>query len=643
MKQFESFRLDTSNQCLWREGAQLALPPKPFAVLRYLVENSGRLITHDELLDALWPQTYVQPQVLRTYMLDLRKLLNDAAANPRFIQTLPKRGYCFVAPVTEVEGDGRSAPRAFASAQAYTGVADGIVNRIVDGIVDRTDEFARLQQQFDLSASGQRRVVFVTGEAGIGKTALVDAFCQRPRAGIEISTARGQCVEGFGSKEEYYPLMEALGDLCASPHGELACRILSRIAPAWLAALGRGADGLAAHSIAHDRMPGDLCAALEELAAERPLVLVFEDLHWADDSTLHLISALARRRAPARLMVVATYRPRHGARGGSRAESRDTASDHPLQGLKQDLLLRRLCTEIALAPLPKTAVRELLSRELKQETLPPGLAAFVHQRSEGNPLFVMAILEHLTAQSFLVRDGASAQINGTAPWKTSGAFEEMEASVPDGLAQMIELEIERIPQHEQRLLEAASLIRVAFPAWAVAAALEEDTAETEEACDALARRLYFVQRAGQDELPDGSSSAFYVFAHELYREVLYRRQGTARRSRRHVRVAERLSTLFAEREASVAREMALHYEAAGEWRRAAEALCAAAAHAKLRQADAEAAELLVHALRIAENLSGADRASAVQALNIELTMVRANGSKPQKISGKMSRNMSAKI
>src|SRR5438270_11788628 len=101
MKQFASFRLDTQNECLWCDGAQIALPPKPFAILRYLVENPGRLISHDELLDELWPETYVQPQVLRTYMLELRKVLGDDVGSPRFIQTVPKRGYSFVAQVTE--------------------------------------------------------------------------------------------------------------------------------------------------------------------------------------------------------------------------------------------------------------------------------------------------------------------------------------------------------------------------------------------------------------------------------------------------------------------------------------------------------------------------------------------------------------
>jgi predicted ATPase len=480
-----------------------------------------------------------------------------------------------------------------------------IVNR---EIVDREEEMASLKSQVELLADGQRRVVFVTGEAGIGKTALVDAFCQRLDSGsaaLPVRLGRGQCVEGFGRKEEYYPVMEALSQICAQPEGETACGILARMAPAWLGALGRD-SGNAAPSTGRERMPGDLCAALEELAAEGPLILVFEDLHWADESTLHLISALARRRAQAKLLVLATYR------------AQDVAAEHPLRALKQDLRLRRLCTEIALTPLPETAVSELVARELKQEALPKGLTGFVHRRSEGNPLFVIAILEHLIAQRYLVRK----QHGGKNTWEQRVAFAEMEAGVPDGLAQMIELEMARLSESEQRLLEAGSLMNVAFPAWAVAAALETDAAEVEEACDGLARRLHFVDRAGQDELPDGTRTSFYVFAHELYREVLYGRQTEARRARRHIRIAKRLAELFAGREGNVAREIAMHYEAAGDWRLAVDALRAAAKHAAERHAHAEAAELLEHALRVAENLTGTVRDAAAQEIGNELNLAR---------------------
>jgi DNA-binding winged helix-turn-helix (wHTH) protein len=109
LKQFASFVLDTANECLWREGEKISLQPKRFAVLRYLVENPGRLIPHRELLAALWPDTYVQPQVLRTYMLELRRILGDDPVHPRFIETLPKRGYCFVAPVSDAVTPAESA------------------------------------------------------------------------------------------------------------------------------------------------------------------------------------------------------------------------------------------------------------------------------------------------------------------------------------------------------------------------------------------------------------------------------------------------------------------------------------------------------------------------------------------------------
>jgi len=590
MKRFASFWLDTANECLWQNGVQITLPPKPFAVLRYLVENPGRLITHNELLDALWPETYVQPQVLRTYMLDLRKILGDDRDQPRFIQTLPKRGYCFVASTVDRTGMEHRAVPATASPASKP-----------FEIVGREEELARLRTLVESLATGQRQVVFVTGEAGIGKTALLDAFCRQAGSWLPVKVAHGQCIEGLGVKEEYYPLMVALGQLCSEPDGEKACRILARMAPAWLAILRRDpTEG----ATAHERTLGDICAAVEELAAETPLILLFEDLQWADLPTLQLISTLARRRAQARLMILATCTPQ------------DTATDHPLRVLKQDLRMRRLCQEIALTPMSRAAVGELLCRELKQEVLPPGLAGFVHRQSEGNPLFAIAILEHLIGQRLLMREGTA-----DAPlWKLAGLSLELEAGVPDGLAKMIELEVERLSPHEQCLLEAGSLMNFAFPAWAVAAALQMDLAEVEEACDRLARRLHFLERAGQDELPDGTHSAFYVFAHGLYREVLYNRQGTARRSSRHLRIAERLGVLFAGRKSAVAREMAMHYEAAHDWQRAVRALRAAAQQAVERKAHAEAGELLDRALRLAENLQENERATTIGQIQSQLAI-----------------------
>ena len=101
MKSFRSFRLDTANQCLWHGQDRAPIPPKAYDVLRYLVENPGRLVTQDELLEKLWPEIYVNPEVVRKYILDIRKILGDRPDKPEFIETVTKRGYRFIAPVVD--------------------------------------------------------------------------------------------------------------------------------------------------------------------------------------------------------------------------------------------------------------------------------------------------------------------------------------------------------------------------------------------------------------------------------------------------------------------------------------------------------------------------------------------------------------
>src|SRR5690349_14880457 len=167
MKEFPPFRLDTVNQCLLRgEGLaeeRVLLAPKAFDVLRYLVEHPGRLVAHEELLDALWPKTYVQPEVLKSHVATIRAALGDDARKPIFIETMSRRGYRFIAPVT----DGASA----------SGAA---VTRPAKVLVGRDDALAQLHRCFErMSRTSERQIVFVTGEPGIGKTAVADGFIDR--------------------------------------------------------------------------------------------------------------------------------------------------------------------------------------------------------------------------------------------------------------------------------------------------------------------------------------------------------------------------------------------------------------------------------------------------------------------------------
>ena len=214
MKQFGCFQLDIRNECLWQNGTRIGLTPKPFAVLRYLVENPQRLVTHDELLDKLWPETYVQPQVLRTYVLELRKVLGDSIESPRFIRTVPGRGYWFLAQVEDGSGYSADTP-----------------GPLPGRIVGRRQEFERLNALLRHATQGERQVIFITGETGIGKTALIDLFCRQRCSEDHMCVARGQCVEGFAGKEAYYPVIEALGQLCSSNEGKKHVHVMQQKSP----------------------------------------------------------------------------------------------------------------------------------------------------------------------------------------------------------------------------------------------------------------------------------------------------------------------------------------------------------------------------------------------------------------------------
>jgi predicted ATPase len=303
---------------------------------------------------------------------------------------------------------------------------------------------------------------------------------------------------------------------------------------------------------------------------------------------------MARRRDSARLMIVATSSAQYGS------------NTRALEKLKHELRMRRLCCELCLPRLNRSATLSLLRAQLGNNILPDGLGDLIYRHSEGNPRFAIAILEHLISEKQLVQ----TQVGQSTEWHLHTSLETSAAPVPAEVARMIELEIEYLSPREQRLLEAASLSEVAFPAWAVSAALDEDLAQTEEACDDLARRLSFVRRAGEDELPDGTRSSFYAFALALYREVLYQRQSAASRALRHTRLATRLRQMFSGREELIAREAAAHYQAAGDWANVVAMLRLAARRALELRAFSEAAELEQQIARASANLPAGHQAHA---------------------------------
>jgi DNA-binding winged helix-turn-helix (wHTH) protein/tetratricopeptide (TPR) repeat protein len=581
MKTFGPFRLDTSNHCLWRADERAALTPKAFDVLRYLVEHTGQLVSQEELLEALWPETYVNPEGIRKYILEVRKVLGDPADKPAFIETLPKRGYQFIAPVV----DDSRVVRSNTAAQP------------LGNIVGRQAGLTELDEYLQKALGGERQVVFVTGEAGVGKTTFVDIFQQQ----VEQSNrriARGQCIEGFGGMEAYYPMLEALGSLLQDAENSSLIETLAKHAPTWLIQFPALVKPEQRESLqreimgtTRERMVREICEALEVITAQTPLIVILEDLHWVDPSTLDLISALARRREAARLLLLGTYRPVDVVLSQSR-----------LKNLKQDLVVRQLCREISIECLDEPDVADYVSKTFTPESIPTGFSRVIHQNSGGNPLFMVAIMQDMVNKGLIVED--SGRLILKAP------VEEIYPGIPETLQQMLEIQLDQLSPEEQRFLQSGSVAGERFSVWAVAAMLDASpssiAASIEEQCDKLANRQRFIRSIGIHDAPNGAASAHYEFRHALYRQALYRSLTGLSRSKLHLSLAERLMPICNAGKPELASELALHFEAGRDYQRAARCLMLAAENTQKRFSYRDSIQVLRKALRL---ISGRETSS----------------------------------
>ncbi|MGH8471402.1 MAG: AAA family ATPase, partial [Gammaproteobacteria bacterium] len=560
---FPPFRLELANERLWRGAEPLTLRPKAFLLLRYLAEHPERLLTQEELLKAIWQHGYVSDGLLRGYIRKLRKLLGDDAKNPRFIETAGGRGYRFIAPLTS-----RPVPRVNESSVSP-------VRQPPAPFVGRHEELAHLHDALAQALGGERQVVLVTGEPGIGKTALIDTFLSHS-AGAHpgLWVGRGQCIEHHGRGEPYLPLLEALGGLARRAEGRALIPLLRRQAPTWLLQMPgsleeaeREALSRQLHGSTQERMARELAEALEVLTAESPLVLGLEDLHWSDLSTVDLLAMLARRRAPARLLVVGTYRP-----------ADVIASGHPLRGLVRELNAHARCAELPLRFLTAPEVSQYLAARF---ALPESQAArleewgrFVHRHTDGNPLFIVTLVDDLMGQG-VIGEAALERLWPAPPVSLAGVL-------PESLRQLIDHQLDRLSPEERGVLEAASVAGMAFSAAVVAAATDTDVVEVECCCEALARRHLFLCSGKGPARPERRLAERYRFLHALHPQILYERLPASRRRQLHRRVGASKEIAFGSRSAAIAAELAVHFEAARDGPRAVHNLGQAAQNALRR-------------------------------------------------------------
>jgi tetratricopeptide (TPR) repeat protein len=473
--------------------------------------------------------------------------------------------------------------------------------------VGRQAELAELHAGFASATAGRGLLLCVAGEPGIGKTTLVEEFLDELAAGERsCRLGRGRCSERLAGTEAYLPFLEALDSLLHGTGGEAVAQVMKVVAPTWFVQLAPWvADDSSVARVreeakvaSQERLKRELAAFLQEVARLQPLVLFLDDLHWADTSTVDLLTYLGSKCAAMRLLLVLSYRP-----------SDLLLSQHPFLHVKLELQGRGVCREIPLGFLNRPDLERYLALEFPEHGFPADFAGLIHTRTEGNPLFMVDLLRYLRER------GVIAQEQGR--WALTQSVADVQQELPESVRSMIQRKIDQLTEADRRLLVAASVQGYEFDAAVVAKALALDAAEVEERLEGLERVHAFVRRVQEREFPDATLTLRFRFVHVLYQNALYAVLTPARKTSLSIAVAEALLGYYGEQSATVASELALLFEAGRDFARAADSFVVAAQNAARVYANQEAVALLGRALANAEKLRGPARQARVLAAALQ--------------------------
>jgi class 3 adenylate cyclase/tetratricopeptide (TPR) repeat protein len=460
-------------------------------------------------------------------------------------------------------------------------------------MVGRDAPFETLERMVQSMLTGQRKIAFVTGEAGIGKTAFIEMAMDRlSQQGVDL--LYGRCTERFGTDEAFLPLIDALVTRCRSTDGEELLAAIRAHAPTWMLqipgiidAMERAEFQRELFGATRERMLREFCDLVEALSANRPWAIVLEDLHWSDLATLDVLSRFARGTGRVSVLVVGTYRPADSVIGG-----------HPIRRLHQDLEIHGRCGELRLDRLSRIEVERYLALRFGDDALASTLSGPVFERTQGQPLFMASLLKYFIDQRVIVEtDGA---------WRLSSETAIAQEGVPNDLVNMITYQVARLTEDERRLLDIASVAGGEFSAALVAAGLLRDPVEVERDLEALARKDHTIVPSGASEWPDGTYSGSYAFRHILYQNVVYQQLAPGQRVQTHRRLGKRLEEAYRDR-TEIASMLALHFELGRDFVSALRYLGQAAESSAKRLGHAEAASYLTRALGILDRLDATDQ------------------------------------
>lgn len=444
---------------------------------------------------------------------------------------------------------------------------------IVSPLVGRDHELAVLEGRVDRLERGEGGVAVVSGAPGLGKSRLV-AELRRRTAGRDVRLLEGRAIP-FGSAISYWPFVEIVRRDAGinEEDGEdeswrkLERRVsdlfpedADRLLP-YLGSLSLGRRDEFADRVRHqesDALGGEIFRAslrlFERLAAEQPLVLVFEDWHWADASSVALLGHLFPlvRRSP--LLICCVVRTGH---------------DGPVAS---DERWPEATTRVDLAPLSTADSAQLVCNLLELDTLPAPLRQALYARTEGNPFFIEEIVRTLIEIGAIVRDGA------TDGW--SAAVPVAEIALPDTLVGVVMARVDRLNEEQREVLRLAAVIGRTFYDRVLRAVAGGD--------GDLDRILKELRELDLIEESSGAREREYAFKHAVIRDVVYESILLSRRAELHGRVGTCIESLFAGRLEEVYSLLAYHFAQAKDGERALDYLLKAGDLAAAMASDTEA-------------------------------------------------------
>jgi tetratricopeptide (TPR) repeat protein len=425
--------------------------------------------------------------------------------------------------------------------------------------VGRDAARAKLQQAFEAARAGRGLLVCVTGEAGIGKTTVVEEFLRQVcPGGRDCAVARGRCPERLEGAGAYLPMLEAIEDLLRGPQGRFYAGLLQLSAPTWHAQIApraaSAAEPLEQKAVSREQMKRELRAFIQDAAGHGPLVLTLDDLHWSDVSTIDLLAFLGAKFDSTRLLIVATYRP-----------TELLLSNHSFLQVKLDMQARGDCQEIALGFFHRGEIELYLEREFPGHAFPPEFSAFLLEKTEGSPLFVADLLRYLRDRDVIAETGGQ-----WSQWKLTEAIPEIGPALPASVDGMIQRKINQLSDGQRRLLAAASVQGCEFDSAVLAKTLGMVAPEVEDLLESLETVHAFLRLVGEQEFPDGTLTLRYRFVHSLYQSVFYNGLTPTKRRALSAAVAAALLQHYGDQAATIAPSLALLLETGRQYSRAAD-------------------------------------------------------------------------